>query len=65
MLLLEATLHDKLVVAVNGPAGAQLGEQEREQVLGLPVQHLGNLSKIGERRFLSSHPHNLKIGFGN
>lgn len=37
VLLLEPSLHDELVVAVNGPAGAELGKQEGQQMLGLPM----------------------------
>ena len=33
VLLLEPSLHDKLVVAVNSAAGTQLSEQEGQQVL--------------------------------
>ncbi len=33
MLLLEATLHDQLIVAVNGAARTQLRKQEGQQVL--------------------------------
>ena len=38
VLLLEPALHHQLAVAVNGAHGSQLGEKERQQVLGLTMQ---------------------------
>ena len=59
MFLLEASLHDELVGAVDGPAGPELGEQEGEQMLRLPVKHLGDLGEISERGLLGAHAHHL------
>ena len=60
MLLLEPALHDELVVAVDGAAGAQLGKQEGQQVLRLTMQHLGNLGEVGEGGLLCAHTDHLK-----
>ena len=38
MLLLESSLEDELVVAVDGALGSQLGEEEGQQMLGLTMQ---------------------------
>ncbi len=38
VLLLEPALDDELVVAVDGAHRAQLGEQEGQQMLRLPMQ---------------------------
>ena len=48
LLLLEAALEDQRVAAVEGAAGAELGEQEAEYVVGLPVHHLADLDKVDE-----------------
>jgi len=59
MLLLEPSLHDQLAATVNGTTGTQLSEKESQQVLGLTMQHLRNLGKVGERGLFSSHTDNL------
>lgn len=38
VFLLEPTLNDELVVSVNGTDRAQLGEEERQQMLGLTMK---------------------------
>lgn len=38
VLLLETAFHDELAVAVDGAHGAQLGRQEGQKVLWLPVE---------------------------
>ena len=60
MLLLEPALDDELVVSVDGPHRPQLGEEEGEQVLGLPVQHLGHLGEVDEGGLLGADAHNLR-----
>ncbi len=45
VLLLEAALDDELVVSVDGAHGAQLGEEEGQQVLRLPMQPAGKNKK--------------------
>ena len=58
MLLLEAALEDELVVAVDGRARrAQLGRQEGQQVLRLPVKPASNLN------YFDDHILRLQIGW--
>merc|ERR1712123_25986 len=59
MLLLETSFHNELIAAIYRPTGSQLSKQEREQVLGLPMKHLSNLSEVGEGCFLAANPDNL------
>ena len=60
MLLLEPSLHDQLIAAVNSATGTQLSKQEGQQMLGLTMQHLRNLSEVGESGFLRANTDNLK-----
>merc|ERR1711978_263508 len=55
VLLLEAALEDELVVAVDGRAGGtQLGSEEGQQMLGLTMQHFGDLSEVDEGGLLGA-----------
>ncbi len=46
MLLLEATLDDQLIAAVDGTHSTQLGRQKGEKVLGLSVEPVGNNEEL-------------------
>merc|ERR1719264_2407801 len=59
MLLLKSAFHDKLVAAINGTTSSQLSKEESEQMLGLPVEHLGDFGEVGKRSFLASNSHHL------
>merc|ERR1719264_1845248 len=59
VLLLESPFHDELVAAINGATSTKLSKEEGEQMLGLPVEHLGNFREIGKRSFLASYSHHL------
>merc|ERR1719264_1140929 len=59
VLLLESPFHDKLVAAINGTTSSQLSKEESEQMLGLPVEHLGDFGEVGKRSFLASNSHHL------
>lgn len=61
VFLLEPALDDQLVAAVYGSARSQLSKQEHEQVLGLSVQHLGNLVEVCKRCLLTPDPHDLEM----
>jgi len=60
VFLLESTFHNKLITSVNSPAGPQLREQEGQQVLGLSVEHLRDLSEVCKCSFLAAHSYNLR-----
>merc|ERR1719239_927637 len=59
VLLLESPFHDELVAAINGATCTKLSKEEGEQMLGLPVQHLGNFREVSKRSFLASYSHHL------
>merc|ERR1719264_104542 len=59
MLLLKSPFHDKLVAAINGTTCSQLRKEESEQMLRLPVEHLGDFGEVGKRSFLASNSHHL------
>merc|ERR1719264_1702492 len=59
VLLLESPFHGELVAAINGATSTQLSKEEGEQMLGLPVQHLGNFREVSKRSFLASYSHHL------
>merc|ERR1719264_767464 len=59
VLLLESPFHDELVAAINGATSTKLSKEEGEQMLGLPVEHLGNFREVGKRSFLASYSHHL------
>ena len=59
VFLLKSSLDDQLIAPVDGSAGPQLGKQEQEKVLGLPVQHLGYLIEVCKCRLLTPNSHNL------
>ena len=63
VLLLEPSLHDELVTAIDSPAGSQLSKQEREQMFWSSVQHFRDLSEVGKRSFLCSNPYHLNVIF--
>ena len=52
LFLLEATLDDEAFAAVDGAAGAQLGEEELRDVLVVAVHALADLRDVGEDRLL-------------
>ena len=56
LLLLEAALDDQLVVAVDRPRGAQLGKDERHQMLGLSVQPVGGGEEEGDEWCVTKQP---------
>merc|ERR1719339_131591 len=57
--LLESTFHDELIAAINSPTGSQLSKEESQQVLGLSMQHLGNLSEVCKSCLLTPNPGNF------
>lgn len=52
--------NNELVVPVDAPARPQLGEQEVEQVLLVPVEHLADLHEVHEARLLRPDSHHLR-----
>jgi len=60
----KSTFHDELVAAVNGTTGSQLSKEEGEQMLGLPVEHLGDFGEVGKGGLLAAHSHHLGRKFG-
>lgn len=59
VFLLEPAFDNQLIAAVYSATGAKLSKQEEQQVLGLSVQHLGDLVEVCKRRLLAPNPHDL------
>merc|ERR1719264_1870797 len=59
MLLLKSPFHDKLVAAINGTTCSQLSKEESEQMLGLPVEHLGDFGEVGKCCLFAANSHHL------